>query len=150
MTPAVEDDSGGPSHPADADQPTRASNADRFATTRILQDAVSQGLLTPDEGSERIAVALAAVYRHDLDSLVADLPAVGARGRAPGWRALGTMTVEQVRSSLSMPNASRLSPARIAITVLVVALLLLLVGYVVAELFFDGRGGRGPGGFDRR
>ena len=30
MTPAGEDDSGGPSHPADADQPTRVSNADHL------------------------------------------------------------------------------------------------------------------------
>ena len=40
----------------------RASDADRLATVERLQDAVARGLLTPDEGSERMADAFAAVF----------------------------------------------------------------------------------------
>src|SRR4029078_2335146 len=54
--------------------PTRASDAERHATVLILQDAVSTGLLTTDEGSDRIAAAYAATHRRDLPPLVADLP----------------------------------------------------------------------------
>jgi hypothetical protein len=46
--------------------PMRASDSDRAATVHRLQDAVAQGRLTPDEGSERMAAAFAAVHLHDL------------------------------------------------------------------------------------
>jgi hypothetical protein len=127
--------------------PLRASDADRAATVRMLQDAVARGLLTPDEGSQRMAAAFAAVHRDDLGALTADLPAAPSSGTAPGWRPLATMAAEQLRASLSGGDRSRLQPARVALAVLLAALLLVVVGSVVAELLFDGPGGgRGPGG----
>src|SRR3954471_22078359 len=54
--------------------PLRASDADRHAIVLILQDAVAAGLLTPEEGSDRIAEAYAATHLRDLPALVADLP----------------------------------------------------------------------------
>ena len=45
-----------PVSPADdAPPPLRASDADRAETVRALQDAVARGLLTHDEGSERMS-----------------------------------------------------------------------------------------------
>ena len=40
----------------------RASDADRAATARTLQDAVGRGLLTYEEGSDRMAAAYAARF----------------------------------------------------------------------------------------
>ena len=136
----------------------RASDVDRLATARVLQDAVARGLLTIDEGSERMAAAFAAVHRDELEPLTADLPAGRPQHSAPGWRPLATMAVEQVRASLHRsPTGGRLTPARVAVALLVVLVLLLLVGELVGELFFDGGfdggfdgdGGPGRGGFDR-
>jgi hypothetical protein len=126
----------------------RASDVDRLATVRVLQDAVARGLLTPDEGSERMATAFAAVHLAELGPLTADLPAGLAHPAAPGWRPLATMAVEQVRASLHRsPTGSRITRARVAVALLVVLVLLLLVGEMVGELFFDGRGDGGPGRF---
>jgi Domain of unknown function (DUF1707) len=127
----------------------RASDLDRLATVRVLQDAVARGLLTLDEGSDRMAAAFAAVHVAELGPLTADLPSARER-TAPGWRPLGTMALEQVRSSLHAPWSGRLSPARIAVAVFIAFVLLMLIGSMFAELFFDG--GRDFGhhhGFDR-
>ena len=55
----------------------RASNADRERVASILRTAGTEGLLTLDEMDERLTSAYAAVYRHDLDPLTADLPGAG-------------------------------------------------------------------------
>lgn len=117
--------------------PLRASDVDRLATVRVLQDAVARGLLTSDEGSGRMAAAFAAVHVADLAPLTADLPPGRAR-TAPGWRPLATMAVEQVRSSLHRQATGKVTPGRVAIAVLLAVLLLALVGSLVGELFFDG------------
>jgi hypothetical protein len=67
---------------------------------------------------------------------------------APGWGVLATMAVEQARTSVREVRAGRLSPARVAVAFGVVLLLLLLVGSLVGELFFDG--GHEHGGFHHR
>lgn len=54
----------------------RASDADRAAVRRILEIAVGQGMLTLDEYTERVDVALAARTRTELDTVIADLPHV--------------------------------------------------------------------------
>lgn len=54
----------------------RASDADRAAVTQILEQAVGQGMLTLDEYTERVDVALAARTRRELDTVIADLPHV--------------------------------------------------------------------------
>src|SRR5436305_1876366 len=85
-TPASDDVAGGapPQEPA----PMRASDADRHATVHVLQDAVARGLLTTDEGGERMAVAYAARHLDDLPALTADLPPAPEAAEAPaapGW-----------------------------------------------------------------
>jgi hypothetical protein len=119
--------------------PLRASDVDRLATVRVLQDAVALGLLTPDEGSERMAAAFAAVHLAELTPLTADLPASRAR-TAPGWRPLATMAVDQVRASLHSPADGRVTPARVAVAVAITVLLVLALGSLIAGLF-DGGGG---------
>jgi hypothetical protein len=54
--------------------PIRASDAEREEVTRLLQRAVADGRLTPEEAGERLATASAARYREDLGRLVEDLP----------------------------------------------------------------------------
>jgi hypothetical protein len=54
----------------------RASDAERLATVELLEDAVARGLLTPEEGSDRMATAFAARHRDELPAVTADLPVV--------------------------------------------------------------------------
>jgi len=54
----------------------RASDAEREQVTRMLQQAVAEGRLTPEEAGERLAAASAARFRDELGRLVEDLPAV--------------------------------------------------------------------------
>jgi hypothetical protein len=54
----------------------RASDADREAVVARLQAAVAEGRLELDEFGSRADAAHAAVFRADLDRLVADLPRV--------------------------------------------------------------------------
>jgi hypothetical protein len=127
----------------------RASDADRAATVGVLQDAVVRGLLTTDEGSERMAAAFAAVHLRDLPPLTADLaPAPAAPARtAPGWGVLATMLLAQLRASLSRPGTGRLQPARVAVVVGLGLLVVVLLGSLAGELFFDGAGEHVPGDF---
>ncbi len=130
-----------------ADPGLRASDHDRAATVQVLQDAVVRGLLTPDEGSERMAAAWAAVHLRDLGPLTADLPPTPAPPTAPGWGVLAAMAAEQVRTSVRDARSGRLRPAHIAVALLVAVLAVVLMGALVGELLFDGDGmGRG---FDR-
>lgn len=54
----------------------RASDAEREQVTGILQRAVAEGRLTPEEGGERLAAADAARFRSELATLIRDLPAI--------------------------------------------------------------------------
>ena len=126
----------------------RASDADRLATVEQLQDAVARGLLTPDEGSERMADAFAAVHLTDLDPLTEDLPPAPPEHTAPGWRSLGTLAVEQVLASLATAATGRLRAARVAVVLLVASLFLVLVGALGGVALSDSGGGGGGGGGD--
>jgi hypothetical protein len=133
--------------------PVRASDDDRAATVRVLQDAVARGLLTAEEGGERMAAAFAAVHLRDLPPLTADLrPAAAAAPapRAPGWGVLTAMLLDQLRTSLSRPGTGRLHPGRVAAAVVLGLLVLVVLGSLAGELFFDGGSGHGPGGFGHR
>ena len=129
----------------------RASDVDRLATVRVLQEAVARGLLTPDEGSERMAAAFGAVHVVELGPLTADLPAAPGKAAPPGWRPLATMAMEQVRASLRGPATGRLSPARIAAALLIAFFVMSILGSITGAMFFDD-GGSGyhhhHGGFD--
>lgn len=54
----------------------RASDAEREQVTGILQRAVAEGRLTPEEAGERLAAASTARFRDELAQLIRDLPAV--------------------------------------------------------------------------
>ncbi|MBM7805102.1 hypothetical protein JOD57_000939 [Geodermatophilus bullaregiensis] len=129
--------------------PMRAGDSDRAATVHRLQDAVARGLLTPDEGSERMAAAFAAVHLRDLPPLTADLPPapehVTAYATAPGWRPLGLMAWEQVRATVAGARGGGPAGVRLALTAVAALLVLVLLGSLVLDGLFDG----GPGGFDR-
>ncbi len=58
-------------------QPVRASDTEREVVARQLSVACGEGRLTLEELSTRVGQAYAAVYRADLEPLVADLPAAG-------------------------------------------------------------------------
>jgi Domain of unknown function (DUF1707) len=132
-------------------QPTgprmRASDADRAATVTVLQDAVARGLLTPDEGSERMGAAFACRYVDELPGLTTDLPAPLPPGGppAPGWRALGSLAAEQARASLgTVPTRSARANAALAALLLLAVLAVVVVA--VAGLL-DGPSGGVPGGW---
>jgi Domain of unknown function (DUF1707) len=140
MPPLIDLDSAATSAPR-----MRASDADRLATVKQLQDAMARGLLAPDEGSERMADAFAAVHLTDLDPLTEDLPPAPPQRMAPGWRSLGTLAVEQVRASLATATG-RLSAARVAVVLLAASLFLVLVGALSGMALSDGGGGGGGDG----
>ncbi|PRC56187.1 DUF1707 domain-containing protein, partial [Mycobacterium sp. ITM-2017-0098] len=74
----------------DSRQPDlRASDADRAAVTQILEQAAGQGMLTLDEYTERVDVALAARTRRELDTVIADLPHVRTKQPVAAPEALG-------------------------------------------------------------
>jgi hypothetical protein len=141
--------------------PLRASDADRYATVHALQDAVARGLLTLDEGSERMASAYAARFLRDLAPLTADLPrtqpAVPAP-RAPGWHTVWAAFLAQLNAELLLLRTHGLRSPRTR-RALAVALLLTMMFVTVAGLALHGlavgdhqfHGDFGPrGGFEGR
>ena len=80
----------------------RASDADREAVVAVLHDAVGRGLLTVEEGNERVAATYGARFVEDLPALTADLPPAPAKAPvAPGWRALAVLAWLQLRTALA-------------------------------------------------
>jgi hypothetical protein len=73
--------------------PVRASDAEREAVVRVVQQAGADGRLTLAETEERLAGIYAARFRHELTPFTEDLPGPQDRtaGRAgtrlPGWPA---------------------------------------------------------------
>jgi hypothetical protein len=141
MTTSPDSDRISPLGPPDPESPAmRASDDDRTGTVHLLQEAVVRGLLTPDEGSERMAAAWAAVHVPDLVPLTADLPPARPVRTAPGWGVLAMMTVEQLRETVSAARSGRLHPSRLAVALAVALIAVVLVGSLVGELLFDGPG----------
>src|SRR3954447_4861173 len=126
----------------------RASDADRQRTVHELQDAASRGLLTPDEAGERMAAAYAAQHLDELPALTADLPPVAPPApTAPGWRALVTLLLLQVRAGFAHLTADGWRSRR---ALAAIAVLLVLLGGLVALVFAglgDGGALGGPAGF---
>ena len=69
--------SGGHARPA----AVRASDAEREDTVAVLQRALGEGRLDLDETDTRMTAAYAARYRHELASLLDDLPDTEETGR---------------------------------------------------------------------
>ncbi len=126
------------SFPQEPTPPTRASDADREAVVGILHDAVGRGLLTPEEGQERVAAAYSARFLHELPRLTADLPPAPTPAPvAPGWRTLVLLVWLQVRDALSrspLRGAAR-SPRRLAVAALALLAVLTLAGMAAADVF---------------
>ena len=128
----------GPSQPPQEPTPrARASDADREAVVRTLHDAVTRGLLSLEEGDERVAAAYSARFMDDLPRLTADLPPVPPSApTAPGWRALVLLAWLQLRTLLSRNTwrgAHRAVRARPRLAVAALVLLALLsIGAVTA------------------
>ena len=127
--------------------PLRASDAERHAVVRRIQDAVADGMLTFDEGGERMAAAYAARFTGDLAPLTADLPptsaAVGQPGGPPGWQRLWTALLEQLRAEVALVMAGGLRSPRSRRAV-VVALTLVLLTLAVGSLAVHGLFGADP------
>ena len=67
----------------------RASDAERERIAQLLQSAAAEGRLSPEEAGERLATASTAIFRHDLEQLIDDLPGASEPGldaapRRPG------------------------------------------------------------------
>jgi hypothetical protein len=98
-----------------------------------------------DELDERLAAVYAARYRHELDTLVADLPEPAAASASAGWRAVWLMTISQLRADLALlfgRNGTGWTRRRIIIA--------LLAALVVAMVVIGAFRGFGGGGFDNR
>jgi len=146
MAPMMDVGSATPVGPTHDDRVMRASDADREATVVLLQDAVARGLLTPDEGSERMAAAFGAVYRADLPSLTADLPRADVRIRARGWKALPMKICERVGYFAAFATTSaRAQPLRAIVVLLIVLVSMCVLGLIFGHVWF---GGAGHGGSD--
>jgi hypothetical protein len=127
----------------------RAADADRHATVTRLQEAVALGLLSHEEGSERMAAAYDARYLDDLPPLTADLPeppsaAPAPRPSAPGWRALLAMAWVQLRTLVAGSPTGRPSRRRLAVVgaIGIAVVVLLVLGASALGDLFDG--GHGP------
>ncbi len=99
----------------------RASDAEREHVARIMQAATAQGLLTIDEADQRLAAVYAARTRSDLAPLTGDLPDNGRR---------------LMENTPEARNAARTGLIRHAITVAVVAVLLVGVFFATGAQFF--------------
>ena len=116
--------------------PARASDAEREAVIGVLHDAVARGLLTLEEGDERVAAAYATRFRDDLGRLTADLPPAPLPApAAPGWRALFLLAWLQLRSELTRTSLRRFanSPRRLVLGAIALVVALSLVGMAVGE-----------------
>lgn len=137
-----------PGTPGPAGSPPRrlrASDADRTAAVARLQEAVARGLLSLDEGDERMAAAFGARYVDELAPLWADLPAPVPAGPAvPGWRNLGESFVTQLRYELQTTANSGVRSRRFVVSALTV---LVFVGLVLALVGAVLHGTAGPGDF---
>jgi phytoene dehydrogenase-like protein len=130
MTPLLEALATEPFPPQHEPPPRmRASDADREAVVQTLLDAIARGLLTLQEGDERVAAAYAARFLDELPGLTADLPPAPADApAAPGWRALAVLAWLQLRTAVADLRRSTFIAVRFRprLAIAVVALLALL------------------------
>jgi Domain of unknown function (DUF1707) len=120
----------------------RASDADRTATVAVLQDAMARGLLTHEEGDERMAAAFGARFRDELPPLTADLPQAAPTAPATavpaGWRGLLAILVALVGAEIAATAAAGFRSRRFLVIAAVVLVLLGGLALVLGHGFFDG------------
>lgn len=118
-----------------ASEPTlrvRASDTDRAAVAAVLQEAISRGLLSHDEGAERMTTAYSATFVDELPPLSADLPpsAESAGSRTTGRHGPASVLMTRLRREVSMtaaagPRSRRVLAAALLMVVLLAGLLIL-------------------------
>lgn len=131
--------------------PMRASDADRQATVAVLQDAMTRGLLTPAETSDRMRTAFAATHLRDLPPIVVDLPIAASvdtvNDTATQWRAAVMALLTQLQLAVTGAMTGRNRSARWG-AALLFALLLISCGLMIGHALFDaGDLGSRPGRF---
>jgi hypothetical protein len=144
MTSSSPSDAGdlGPSEFPQGPPPVRASDADREAVVAVLHDAVLRGLLSPEEGNDRVAATYEARFVADLPALTADLPPAPAPAPlAPGWRTLAVLAWLQLRT-LFTRTTLRSVRARPRLALALVALLAVLT---LGAMTAGAVGEHGPG-----
>jgi uncharacterized protein DUF1707 len=127
----------------------RASNEQRMATVDRLHEAVGLGLLTLEEGDERVLAALEARYADELPPLTADLPPAPAKAPvAPGWRAVASVTALQARTSLLGASSwAAAHPSRRRAVAVAGILLAVLFIVILTASVASGSGGVGDDGY---
>jgi hypothetical protein len=150
MTPLLESLAADPFPPLEEPAPRlRASDADREAVVGTLLDGIARGLLTLEEGDERVAAAYAARFLDELPRLTADLPPAPASAPvAPGWRALAALAWLQVRTAVaglwrSTRRAVRSRPRFAVAVVVLLALLSVMAATAAGGADHGGYGGYG-------
>jgi DUF1707 SHOCT-like domain/Cell wall-active antibiotics response LiaF, C-terminal len=91
----------------DGQELVRVSDSEREAVVERLNVATSEGRLTLEEFGDRVTDALAARTRGDLDKLVGDLPATGARTSAPASAVSAVGRVSQITPIGSVKRRGR-------------------------------------------
>jgi hypothetical protein len=127
----------------------RASDADREVVVQALLDAIARGLLTLQEGDERVAAAYTARFQDELPPLTADLPPIPSSAPvAPGWRTLAVLAWLQLRTAVGgLWRGTRgvfRSRPRLAVAAVALLALLSLIAATAGEGF--GQGGQGGQG----
>jgi hypothetical protein len=125
----------------------RASDAERTATVERVQDAVARGLLTHEEGAERMKAAFGARFRDELPGLLVDLPPAPAVRPSPGgWRQIGTSLGAQLRRHAREVSAMSGSRRLLVLALFLVLLVVLLVSVGIGvEALFEHHGDVMPG-----
>lgn len=117
----------------------RASDADREAVARVVQQGLTSGMLTVIEAEERLTAVYGARLRHELDPITADLPIV--RQSASGERSVHLLVrvdqwvhhlmsteVSDVASIRALPAGHRILALALALLAATVCVMMLLFG----------------------
>ena len=101
------------------EHPVRASDAEREAVVRVVQQAGADGRLTLTETEERLAGIYAVRFRHELVPFTADLPGTQDRMAARPWigpSGLASWPARRARGPLAVHAAFVVVMATVLIT----------------------------------
>lgn len=94
----------------------RASDAEREAVVRVVQQAGADGRLTLTETEERLAGIYAARFRHELVPFTADLPGAPDRMATRPWAGVANWPARRARGPLAVHAAFVVVMATVLIT----------------------------------